>query len=128
LCGMSRNVWIHTFYIHWIITRTWFWKTWIRWFRKSIPILRICFHTTPCSNNFPCECIRNVQYSYILPHPFNREVEDSYLLVNLWVYLVGLSKSSNTLDLLKRIHMGNIELQDKPQLESKKKFCIICHL
>jgi hypothetical protein len=55
----------------------------------------------------------NVPYSYILPHPFNREVEDSYLLVNLWVYLVGLSKSPNTLDLLKRIHMGNIELQDK---------------
>jgi hypothetical protein len=88
--------------------------------RKSIPILRICFHTTPCSNNFPCECIRNVQYSFILLHPFNREVEDNYLLVNLWIYLVGLSKNSNTLNLLKRIHIGNIESQDKTPIGKQK--------
>jgi hypothetical protein len=40
-------------------------------------------------------------------------------LVNLWVYLVGFSKSSNTLDLLKRIHIG-IELQDKTPIGKQK--------
>jgi hypothetical protein len=40
----------------------------------------------------------NMPYSYILPHPFNNEVDDkNYLLDTLWHYLVGLFESSNIL-------------------------------
>jgi hypothetical protein len=48
------------------------------------------------------------------------EVEDSYLLVNLWVYLDSLTKSPNALDLLKRIQMGNIESHNKTPIGKQK--------
>jgi hypothetical protein len=42
-------------------------------------------------------------YSYILPHPFDLEVEDYYLLGSLWLYLLGLLEApSTTMDYKKR--------------------------
>jgi hypothetical protein len=32
----------------------------------------------------------NVPFSYIIPHPFDNEVNDNYLLDKLWPYLVNL--------------------------------------
>jgi hypothetical protein len=44
------------------------------------------------------KCMGNMPYSYILPHPFNSEVDDKkYLLDTLWFYLVGLFEAPNTL-------------------------------
>ncbi len=39
------------------------------------------------------KCMGNVPYSYIMPHPFNNEYKDNYLLEELWPYFVGLSKA-----------------------------------
>jgi hypothetical protein len=39
----------------------------------------------------------NVPYSYIMPHPFNNEYNDNYILEELWPYLVGLSEAPSTL-------------------------------
>jgi hypothetical protein len=42
------------------------------------------------------KCIGNVPFSYILPHPFDSQVEENYLLESLWPYLVR-SKCLSTL-------------------------------
>jgi hypothetical protein len=39
----------------------------------------------------------NVPYSYIMPHPFDNEYKDNYLLEELWPYLVGLFQAPSTL-------------------------------
>jgi hypothetical protein len=38
----------------------------------------------------PYMCLGNVPYSYILPHPFNSQKVDNYLMDTLWPYLLGL--------------------------------------
>jgi hypothetical protein len=43
------------------------------------------------------KCMGNVPYSYIMPHPFDSEYKDNYLLEQLWLYLVGLSEAPSTL-------------------------------
>jgi hypothetical protein len=44
----------------------------------------------------PYKCVGNVPYSYILPHPFEIEVEDNYLMRSLWSYLLGLLEAPST--------------------------------
>jgi hypothetical protein len=36
------------------------------------------------------KCMGNVPYSYIMPHPFNNEYNDNYLLEELWPWLACL--------------------------------------
>jgi len=43
------------------------------------------------------KCMGNVPYSYIMPHPFDSECKDNYLLEELWPYLVGLFQAPSTL-------------------------------
>jgi len=46
----------------------------------------------------PYKCMGDVPYSYIMPYPFNCEVDDNnYLLGTLWPYLLGLFETPNTL-------------------------------
>jgi hypothetical protein len=45
----------------------------------------------------PNKCVGNVPFSHIIPQPFDLEVEDNYLLANLWPYLLGLLKVPSTL-------------------------------
>jgi hypothetical protein len=46
----------------------------------------------------PYKCMGNVPYSYIMPYPFNCEVDDNnYLLGTLWPYLLGLYETPNNL-------------------------------
>ncbi len=54
-------------------------------------------HNTLLIDDYPCKCIGNVPYSYILPHPFDCEVVDTYMLDNLWPYLARLSESPSTI-------------------------------
>ncbi len=37
--------------------------------------------------NYPYKCLGNVPYSYILPHHFDSQKEDNYLMDTLWPYL-----------------------------------------
>jgi len=48
--------------------------------------------------NCPYKCIDNVSISYILPQPFNSEIEDNYLFEKVCSYLVGLTKCPSTLN------------------------------
>jgi hypothetical protein len=41
--------------------------------------------------------VGNMPYSYILPHPFDPEVEDNYVLGNLWPYLFSLLEAPSIL-------------------------------
>ncbi len=45
-------------------------------------------------NECPYKCVSNVPYSYILPHPFDQKVGDTYLMGSLWslIWFVGSSK------------------------------------
>jgi len=54
-------------------------------------------HNTLLIDDCPYKCIGNVPYSYILPHPFDYEVVDTYLLDNLWPYLARLFESPSTI-------------------------------
>jgi hypothetical protein len=38
----------------------------------------------------PYKCVSNAPNSYVLPHLFDLEVEDNYLMGNLWPYSFGL--------------------------------------
>jgi hypothetical protein len=42
------------------------------------------------------KCIGNVPFSYILPLMYDSEVEDNYLLGNLWTYLIDMFRAPNT--------------------------------
>jgi len=63
-------------------------------FRKLIP------NYTLLIDDCPYKCVNNVPYSYILPHPFDPEVRDNYLMGSLWLYLLGLLEAPNTLKYL----------------------------
>jgi hypothetical protein len=60
-------------------------------FRELIP------SNTLLIDDCPYKCVGNMPYSYILPHPFDPEVENNYLLGSLWPYLLGLLEAPNTL-------------------------------
>ncbi len=45
----------------------------------------------------PYKCIGNAPFSYIMPNQFDNEVENNYLLEELWPYLVGLFEAPSTL-------------------------------
>ncbi len=52
------------------------------------------WHNTLFIDDCPYKCVGNVSFSYILPHPFDNEVDNNnYLLASLWLYLIGLSKT-----------------------------------
>jgi hypothetical protein len=62
----------------------------------------------------PYKCIGNVQFSYILPHPFGSQVKGNHLLESLWPNLVGLFECPNTLQYGgMNPHTGNIDSQVK---------------
>jgi hypothetical protein len=60
-----------------------------------------------------------------LPHPFNSEVVENYILDCLWFYLVGLFEGPSTLRHVEvRIWKGNNKLQNKTPIgKPYKRFC-----
>jgi hypothetical protein len=70
------------------------------WKEISLGFKHLCPNNTLLIDDCPYKCMGNVPYSYIMPHPFNSEYKDNYLLEELWPYLVSLSKAPNTLKYL----------------------------
>jgi len=68
-------------------------------FQEISPRFReLTYHNTLLIDDCPYKCMGIMPYSYILPHPFNSEVDDkNYLLNTLWPYLLGLFEAPNTL-------------------------------
>jgi hypothetical protein len=64
----------------------------------------------------PFKCCCNALGFYILPHPFNNEVDDqNYLLGTLWPYLLGLSKVPTTLGYVGSHIYGQMQIsRDNP--------------
>jgi hypothetical protein len=58
-------------------------------FRELGPI------NTSLIDDYSYKCLGNVLYSYILPHHFDSEKEDNYLMDTLWPYLLGLYEIPN---------------------------------
>ncbi len=67
-------------------------------FSEINPGLReLSLSNTLLIDDYPYMSVGNVPFSYIIPQPFDQEVEDNYLLANLWPYLLGLLKAPSTL-------------------------------
>jgi hypothetical protein len=70
----------------------------------SWPLFR---HNILVIDDCPYKCVGNVSFSYILPHPFDNEIDNNnYLLASLWLYSFGLSKALNTLGYVGLHHHG----------------------
>jgi hypothetical protein len=63
----------------------------------SLGFRELTLNNTLLIDDYPYKCASNVPYSYILPHPFDLEVGDNYLMGSLWLYLLGLLEAPSTL-------------------------------
>ncbi len=66
-------------------------------FDISLGFQKLTLNNTLLIDGCTYKCVINVPYSYILPHPFDLEVGDNYLMGSLWPYLLGLLEAPNIL-------------------------------
>ncbi len=59
-------------------------------FDISLEFWELNSNNTLLIDDYTYKCVNNVPYSYILPHPFDPEVGDNYLMGKLLPYLLGL--------------------------------------